>query len=149
MSLMFQFCQTKQATPAALAEKDSLSSEITKLKAEINRLSEAPSLDSCLLRGDTLTGSFTEAFLADCFHLSFKDLNGKTWNFDNPDNIYGMDILDISGELKLKEGISSRTFKIWFARLKGIDCESSDSYHEQKNRKYVLMPTILKVEEVF
>lgn len=108
----------------------------------------ASSDDNCLLEVDTLTGSFTEAFLADCFHLSFKDLNGKIWNFDNPDNIYGMDILDVSNELKLKKNIPSRTFKIWYANLKGIDCQSSESYHDQKNRQYIYMPTILKVEEL-
>jgi len=149
--LLLSSCSDRQVAEAVLKAKiDSLSLRNEELKEALIQLKKEDTLVSEIsgIQIDTLTGKFTEASLADCFHLSFKDQSGKVWNFDNPDNIYGMDLLDVKDQLKLKKGISSKTFKIWYANLKGIDCASSDSYYKPDKRNYIDMPTILKVEEV-
>lgn len=137
---------------------DSLSQENNFLKAKLNASEDCKNgiesqqgnesrSDSSLLVC-TLVGSFVDASLYDCFHLSFKDTSGAIRDFDSPDNIYGMDIFDRSSSLRLKKGIPKKRFRIWYVTLKGIDCRDADSYHPDSPKVYIDMPTIIKMEEL-
>jgi hypothetical protein len=137
---------------------DSLSQEIKFLRAKLNASEDSntgiesqqanKSMSDSSLQINTLVGSFVEASLYDCFHLTFKDTSGAIRDFDSSDNIYGMDIFDHSSALRLKKGIAKKRFRIWYATLKGIDCRDADSYHPDSPKVYVDMPTIIKMEEI-
>jgi hypothetical protein len=128
---------------------DSLSKENSIIKKKLSFINDSLNNEpfNKKIKLYTLKGKFTEAFLGDCFHLSFKDENNKLWNFDNPDNIYGMRLLDTKDDLKLKKGITKKKFLLTYANLKGIDCQSAESYYEDE-KKYTVLPTIIHLEEI-
>lgn len=97
-----------------------------------------------------IKGKFISASRGDCFHLLFRDSEGKEWDFGSANNSIPYQIWKYNiatDEYSLSKKVINKEYHLVIADLYAIRCNSSESY-DDGNIHYVKMPTILSMYEI-
>lgn len=85
-----------------------------------------------MLKTTQITGKFTTVEMADCFHLTFVDSTGKSWDFGGRDLHLPFKTSEIYQEydaLKLQPGVAEQTYRLTLADLNSTVCNGIEASH--------------------